>query len=64
MPRAIVLIASCIVDGNLDSGDEGFANAGQDKHIAQLEAVVSGRIRELNSEKTKIRSVLPVDGCK
>ena len=64
MPRAIVLIASCIVDGNLGSGDEGFANAGRDKHIAQLEAVVIGRIRELNSEKTRIRTVLPVDGCK
>ena len=64
MPRGIILIASFIVDCDHGPGDEDFANAGRDKHIAQLEAVVIGRIRELNSEKTRIRTVLPVDGCK
>ena len=61
MPRGIILIASLIVDGNFGSGDEGFANAFQDQYIIPLDAVVIGRIRELDSEHTKIGEVLPVD---
>ena len=63
MPHYIVLPASFIVDDNLGSGRNGFAETGQDHHIVPLDAVVIGRIRELKSEHAKIGKVLPVDAC-
>ena len=61
MPHYIILTASFIVDDNLGPGHDGFADTGQDHHIVPLDAVVIGRIHELDSEHTKIGKVLPVD---
>ena len=64
MPQCIAVIASFIVDDNLGSGHDGFADACQDQHIIPLDAVVIGRIRELKCEHAKIGEVLPMDACK
>ena len=63
MPHYIVLPASFIVDDNLGSGRNGFANTGQNQHIVPLDAFVIGRISELECEHAKIGEVLPVDAC-